>query len=107
MPALVVLGKIFGINGILYAGPFADGLAFVISVILLIIQVKNLKIVMLLAKLIENDVSINEKLSKNVVITISREYGSGGRYVARLVADKLGIKFYDKDFIKGYLKKQD
>ena len=35
-----------------------------------------------------------------MVITISREYGSGGRYVGRLVADKLGIKLYDKDFIE-------
>ncbi len=100
MPALVVLGKIFGINGILYAGPFADGLAFVISVILLIIQVKNLKNSNVASKIIENDVSINEKLSKNVVITISREYGSGGRYVGRLIAEKLGIKLYDKEFIK-------
>ena len=41
----------------------------------------------------------DNKLSKNIVITISREYGSGGRYIGRLIADKLGIKLYDKDFI--------
>ena len=34
-----------------------------------------------------------------MIITISREYGSGGRYVGRLIADKLGIKFYDKEII--------
>ena len=33
------------------------------------------------------------------MITISREYGSGGRYIGKLVADKLGIKLYDKEFI--------
>ena len=33
------------------------------------------------------------------IITIAREYGSGGRYVGKLVADKLGIKLYDKEFI--------
>ena len=37
---------------------------------------------------------------ENYVITISREYGSGGRYVGKLVADKLGIKLYDKEFIE-------
>ena len=41
---------------------------------------------------------------KNYVITIGREYGSGGRYVGRLVADKLGIKLYDKDFIEKVAK---
>ena len=30
------------------------------------------------------------------IITISREFGSGGRTVGRMVADKLGITFYDK-----------
>ena len=34
-----------------------------------------------------------------MIITIAREYGSGGRYIGRLVADKLGIKFYDKDLV--------
>ena len=34
-----------------------------------------------------------------IVITVGREYGSGGRFVAKLVADKLGIKFYDKELI--------
>ncbi|MDR3295354.1 MAG: cytidylate kinase-like family protein [Clostridiales Family XIII bacterium] len=34
------------------------------------------------------------------VITISREYGSGGRYIGRLTAEKLGIAFYDRDLIR-------
>ena len=38
--------------------------------------------------------------SNNFVITISREYGSGGRYIGKLIADKLGIKLYDKEFIE-------
>ncbi|MGF6376117.1 cytidylate kinase [Clostridiales Family XIII bacterium PM5-7] len=33
------------------------------------------------------------------VITISREFGSGGRIIGRLVAEKLGIPFYDKKII--------
>lgn len=32
----------------------------------------------------------------NLVITISREYGSGGREIGRRVARKLNIPFYDK-----------
>lgn len=33
------------------------------------------------------------------VITISREYGSGGRYVGNVLAEKLGIPFYDRELI--------
>ena len=35
----------------------------------------------------------------NKIITISREYGSGGRTVGELVAKKLGIPFYDKEVV--------
>lgn len=34
------------------------------------------------------------------VITISREYGSGGRLVGSLVAQKLGVPFYDRKIIE-------
>lgn len=33
------------------------------------------------------------------IITISREFGSGGRFIGEKVAKKLGIKYYDKDII--------
>ena len=34
------------------------------------------------------------------IITISRQFGSGGRSVGRLVAEKLGIPFYDKELVE-------
>lgn len=36
---------------------------------------------------------------QNIVITIGREYGSGGRYIGEMVAKKLNIPFYDKQLI--------
>lgn len=33
------------------------------------------------------------------IITISREYGSGGRLIGKLVAETLGYDFYDKEII--------
>ena len=36
----------------------------------------------------------------NRVITISREFGSGGRTIGKLVADKLGIPCYDAELIE-------
>jgi cytidylate kinase len=37
---------------------------------------------------------------KNVVITINRQYGSGGRTVGEMLAAKLNIPYYDKDLMK-------
>ncbi len=37
---------------------------------------------------------------KKRIITISRQFGSGGRTVGRLVAEKLGIPFYDKELVE-------
>ncbi len=33
------------------------------------------------------------------IITISREFGSGGRFIGEEVAKKLGIAYYDKNII--------
>ena len=33
------------------------------------------------------------------IITISREFGSGGRFIGEEVAKKLGMKCYDRDII--------
>ena len=99
IPAMIVFGKLFGITGILYSGPFADGLAFVIAGILLIIEIKNLGKKNIKSKTLLDNTSEDNKINKHIVITVSREYGSGGRYVGRLIADKLGIKFYDKEII--------
>jgi putative MATE family efflux protein len=98
IPAAVILSKFYGVMGVLYAGPVADGLAFVIAVILLIVEFKNLnkgenKNEPYKIKQEEN------KSNKKVIITINREYGSGGRYVGNLLAQKLGVKLYDKDLI--------
>ncbi len=38
-------------------------------------------------------------MAVNSVITIGRQYGSGGRFVGRLLAEKLGIPFYDKELL--------
>ena len=39
-------------------------------------------------------------MSSKTVITIGRQFGSGGRAIGKLVAQKLGIPFYDKEIIK-------
>ena len=38
-------------------------------------------------------------MDKKVVITIGRESGSGGKHIGELIAQKLDIKFYDKELL--------
>lgn len=37
---------------------------------------------------------------EQMIITISREFGSGGRTIGRRVAQELGIPFYDKELVE-------
>ena len=43
--------------------------------------------------------------SEKFVVTINRELGSGGRTVGLKLAEKLGVRFYDKAVIKGIEEK--
>ena len=99
IPAMIIFSHFFGLKGVLFAGPFADGLAFVLASIFLVKEIKNLKSGNVKVKEIKKNNGVETKVDKHVIITVSREYASGGRYVGKLVAEKLGIKIYDKEFI--------
>ncbi len=43
-------------------------------------------------------------MAKTQIITIGRRCGSGGREIGRILADKLGLPFYDKEIITGAAK---
>ena len=102
IPAMVILGSMYGIMGVLSAGPVADGIAFILAFVFLAKEYKNLKDgAKVKDKVVLDENSINNKnIEGNVIITIAREYGSGGRYIGKLVAEKLGIKLYDKEFVE-------
>lgn len=38
-------------------------------------------------------------MSDKIIVTIDREYGSGGHEVGKRLADKLGVKFFDEELI--------
>ena len=39
------------------------------------------------------------------IITVSREFGSGGRSVGKALAKRLGWKYYDKELVKAVAEK--
>ena len=36
---------------------------------------------------------------KQLIISVGREFGSGGRTIGKMVAQQLGIPFYDKELV--------
>lgn len=99
IPAMIILGNIFGVHGVLSAGPIADGIAFMIALILIIREVRKLGKRSQESQVLESDTVVEAKSENKIVVTVSREYGSGGRYVAKLLSEKLGVKFYDKEIV--------
>lgn len=87
-----------GIYGALYAGCISDSITFVISIFILLSEYKKLKDD-------NQDIVVTSENQKadyqgpKIVVTISREYGSGGRYVGKLLADRMHLPFYDKELI--------
>ena len=44
-------------------------------------------------------------MNNNLIITIGREYGTGGREIGQKLALRLGIPFYDRELITRAAKK--
>ena len=49
----------------------------------------------------------NERIKNNLIISISREHGTNGKEIGRIVAQKLNIPFYDKEEIKEFAIKNN
>lgn len=46
-------------------------------------------------------------MEKQVMISISREFGSGGRQIAEKVAEDLGLPLYDRNLLDAIAKEKD
>ena len=93
-----------GIYGVLNAGPIADAITFFIALVIFYSEYRKLSIKEKPTNL--EDIKVNNTYKgKKIVITISREYGSGGHYVGELLAKRMGLNFYDKNLINLISKK--
>lgn len=45
------------------------------------------------------EINVTEESNDNLIITIAREFGSGGHQIGEMIAKELGISFYDKELI--------
>ncbi len=113
IPATIILAKLMGIEGVLWSGPVSDLLAFILSLVLLICSWKSIfgsesseegeqKKNSLLNSPYSRSQDGTSRLinGKPLVISIGRTYGSGGRTVGKLVAQKLNVPYYDYALIQ-------
>lgn len=84
----------FGLDGVLYSMPVSDILTFIVAAIIIAITYRQLS-----APVKETDsvkfTPVTGHALTDLVITIGRSYGSGGRTVGQLVAKELNIPYYD------------
>ena len=94
VPLVIILPNFWGINGVLISAPIADCLGMFLTIALIINFFKNLDIE---NTEIEQKNIYLKKSHPGVIITISRTHGTKGKKIAKLVAQKLNIPYYDKE----------
>lgn len=99
VPGVCIFGLCGNLYTMLWAGPVADIGAFIVTVIFATVECR--KISKLAKENIEEDNSneVKTEVKNNFVISIGREFGSGGKYIGQELAKRLNIKCYDNELL--------
>ncbi len=99
IPLSIILSHFIGLYGALYAGPIADSICFICVTFIFFSEYKKLTSKEIIEQ--NTNIKIEDDLNPKTsyIITIAREYGSGGRYIGQLLAKQLQIPCYDKEII--------
>lgn len=101
VPGVCILGLCGNLYTMLWAGPVSDIGAFIVTVIFATIECRKI------SKLAKENISEDnanedkqiEKAKNNFVISIGREFGSGGKYIGQELAKRLNVKCYDNELL--------
>ena len=96
VPGVCILGLCGDLYSMLWAGPISDIGAFIVTVILVSVECKKI------SKLANGEICENKTSQvpkENFVISIGREFGSGGKYIGQELAKRLNIKCYDNELL--------
>lgn len=97
VPGVCILGLCGNLKIMLWAGIIADVGAFIPTIIFVLVECGKLK--KSSTACVEQPQVAVETASSHFVITIGREFGSGGKYVGQELAKRFGIKCYDNSLI--------
>ncbi len=94
VPLVCILPVFYGIDGILWAAPAADGVAIIVSVVFTAVHFAGLK----RSRTAPQEAVEEIKPSvEGVIITIGRQHGSSGKQIGKILAERLNIPFYYKE----------
>lgn len=96
VPGVCILGLCGNLYTMLWAGPISDICAFLVTILLVSIECRKIR------KLAIEDTqeeTATQKVGNNFVISIGREFGSGGKYIGQELAKRLHIKCYDNELL--------
>ena len=113
IPATIILSKNMGIEGVLWSGPVSDILAFVMTILLLVVSWNSIFAEKEISakhsddeevKAVSKHISPSKDLylinDKPVIISIGRSYGAGGRSIGQKIAKEFNIPYYDEALIE-------
>lgn len=96
VPGVCIFGLLGGLTQMLYAGLVADGLAFICTLIIIVYEYKHL---MKQQPASADSTETAEIKNDTFAITVGREFGSGGKYIAQELAKRFNIKCYDNEIL--------
>lgn len=97
VPGVCILGLCGNLYTMLWAGPIADIGSFIVTVIFVSIEYKKIQ-------KLEHTTKEPKESMKHFVISLGREFGSGGKYIGEELAKRLNIKCYDKEILETVAK---
>lgn len=99
VPGVCILGLCGNLYTMLWAGPIADIGAFIVTVIFVTMECRKIEN-LVKQQAIENNISETENnIKEKFIISIGREFGSGGKYIGEELAKRLNIKCYDNELL--------
>ncbi len=110
---ILVLPRFLSINGIWLSVPFAEFCAMIVGVVLLCRNAKQLaknstlqNFENSLAQPLHSEAPLEAQTPCGQLITINRQFGSGGREVGKRLSEALHCAYYDKERLADLAKKR-
>jgi putative MATE family efflux protein len=98
VPLVILLPLAMNIDGTLWAAPVADGIGIIVAGFFIAVFFRSLSKRAAQPEAFEPSLAIKPS-QKGVIVTIARQHGTAGKYIGKLIAEKLGIPYYYKEVI--------
>ena len=96
VPLSIIMVNVGGISALLWSAPISDAVAFVLALgltlnVLATISKREKEVAQI------SDTAEIKEAKQGIIVTIARQHGASGREIGKLLAEKLGAPYYNKD----------